>query len=109
MIDLDLLSKKKESYLNDTLFQRITQYIIDSLMKFIKFKKEEEIYVVFIRKKTIKYSDKHEAYKDGIHILLPGLKVSKQFKKYFIKKPPGDRRFCKSFWPMWFTYWYRGR
>lgn len=86
MIDLDLLSKKKESYLNDTLFQRITQYIIDSLMKFIKFKKEEEIYVVFIRKKTIKYSDKHEAYKDGIHILLPGLKVSKQFKKYFIKK-----------------------
>lgn len=86
MIDLDLFSKKKESYLTDTLFQRITQYIIDSLMKFIKFKKEEEIYVVFIRKKTIKYSDKHEAYKDGIHILLPGLKVSKQFKKYFIKK-----------------------
>jgi len=86
MIDLDLLSKKKESYLNDTLFQRITQYIVDSLMKFIKFKREEEIYVVFIRKKTIKYSDKHEAYKDGIHILLPGLKVSKQFKKYFIKK-----------------------
>jgi len=100
MIDLDLLVAKEKSYLNKMIFQRMAAYIMQVLTQFLKFKykSKEQIYMVFLRKPSLVYSSKAKAYKDGAHILLPGIQVTKSFKKYlydFMQKDGGLKKILK--------------
>ena len=101
MIDLDLLVSKKRSYLEKFTYHKITDYVVKTLSSMLKIgsvKKTNEIIVVYLRKPEVVYSEKHKSYKDGIHILLPGVQVSKNFKRYFlahIKKDGGIKKILK--------------
>lgn len=95
MIDLDLLVNKEATYLNKLIYFRMTDYIIRTLSSMLKIGSEKntnEIIVVYLKKPKVVYSEKHKSFKDGLHILLPGVQVSKNFKRYFlsyIKKDGG--------------------
>lgn len=101
MIDLDLLVEKKKSYLEKFTYHKMTDYIIKTLSTMLKIgsaKKVNEVHVVYLRKPEVVYSEKHGAHKDGLHILLPGVQVSKNFKRYFLshlKKEGGIKRILK--------------
>lgn len=92
LIDLDLLTPTERSYIENTMYQRMASYLIQMLQKFLKFKykSEERVFVVFLRKPNVKYCTKKKEYKDGLHILIPGVQVTKEFKRYFIDQLISD-------------------
>jgi len=101
MIDLDLLVKTQKSYLDHMIFHRMTAYIVKVLQKFLRFRSQkdrEQIHLIFMRKPEVIFSAKHKAYKDGLHILIPGVQVTKKFKKYlfdYMQKDGGIREILK--------------
>lgn len=102
MIDLDLLVEKEKTYLDKVIYHRMTDYIIRTLSSMLKIGSEKntnEIVIVYLKKPKVVYSEKHKSFKDGLHILLPGVQVSKNFKRYFlsyIKKDGGMKNILSS-------------
>lgn len=38
----------------------------------------------FIKKPKIIYDNEHDYYKDGFHMLIPGIQITREFKKHII-------------------------
>lgn len=54
-------------------------------------------YVSVIRKPNLLYSEQKKAYKNGFHILIPGIKIKKNIKKFLFEKIKNDEFINKLF------------
>ena len=88
MLDFDIYQDSEDDQLTDEIFHVLCQKIIELLMKIINFKdaKKETIYIGITRKPKISSKEEYECYKDGFHIIIPGIKVQKGLKKLIINK-----------------------
>ncbi len=83
MLDLDIYQDIPKSQLNSDSIKNLLVCIVEFICSSIKIdSKEEDIYACVTKKKQVVQKDKF--YKDGIHIIIPGIQVTKDFKKWLI-------------------------
>jgi len=87
MLDFDIYQDGEEDQISNELFQTLTQKIMTVIMSVVNFTdKRIETYVCITRRPHIKYEETAECYKDGFHILIPGIQIKKSVKKLVIQK-----------------------
>jgi len=87
MLDFDIYQNYEQEQLTDEIFGILTQKIIELLMKILSFEeKKEVIFVGITRKPKVTYSEEKSCYKDGFHILIPGIQIRRGVKKLIINK-----------------------
>ena len=93
MLDYDIITSNKNPILTDRHYNRIAISIIMALYKDINFAEqygkyfksvEAKLHVIFIIKKEALPIAETLNYKYGLHILIPGIKLSRTYKKWFI-------------------------
>jgi phage/plasmid-associated DNA primase len=88
MLDFDIYQDKDKSQLNSDIFILLCQKIVKLLLKILDFGdvKKDIIYVGITRKPALAYKDEEQCYKDGFHLIIPGIKIRKSVKILLIKE-----------------------
>ena len=89
MLDFDIkLSDAKCPHINKTNYKRLSMSILKVIHKYIQPNNtlEEDIYIGFTKKPKRIFDENSNTYKDGIHMLIPGIKITRQFKRFLINK-----------------------
>lgn len=87
MEDFDIkINHGGESPINHTHYHRLCIMMFRVILKYIHFPEEEigtqkEFYVAFTKKPKILYDNEGDYYKDGRHMLIPGIQIVREFKK----------------------------
>lgn len=87
MLDFDILQADTESHIDESTYRKLINHIGRELITTLKFAENTEEYnfhVFIIRKPQTVPSG--EGHKDGIHILIPAIQVSKAYKRWLISK-----------------------
>lgn len=90
MLDFDIkLDHGGDSCVDHTHYYRLCISVISVLLRHLHFNENEigkrkDIYVGFTKKPKIIYDAEHDTYKDGIHMLIPGINITRAFKKLII-------------------------
>lgn len=92
MIDFDRYQKARDAQITEKHFDALTRYIGKLLREFLEFEEyaiddKFTFHVFYIRKPSVvlvpnKVPGQPTLYKDGFHILIPEIQVTKGFKKY---------------------------
>lgn len=88
MLDFDIYQKENFSQLTSDQFHRLSIAVMKILVKYLDFGEEKnlEIIVGFTRKPKVMTTDQGQKYKDGFHMLIPGIQVTRSFKKHLINR-----------------------
>lgn len=94
MLDFDIEQDDEKSQLQDHHFYSLTSSIITMISQMLSFDSVDKIttHVMFLRKtktdfkKVDEIKESSDYFKDGFHMLIPGIKFTKDLKKYLIKK-----------------------
>jgi len=104
MLDFDILTKNENSILNLINYNDLILNIIKIIKNVVDLKlinnninDEYEIiedtecesliqYIIIIKKEKPILKDNLNLYKDGFHLLIPGIKITREVKKYIIKQ-----------------------
>ena len=89
MLDFDIkLNAGGESPITRLHYHRLCITVFKVIMKYIHFTDEnnthKNFHVGFIKKPKILYDNEGEYYKDGIHMIIPGIKITREVKKLII-------------------------
>ena len=92
MFDFDLLqaSDKNEISLKD--FTPFLRRVFTILKGLLKIDEEDIIHMGVIAKKTLVYKEEKKLYKNGFHILIPSIKISRQAKKLIFNELLNDKK-----------------
>ncbi len=93
MLDFDCFQTLPEPQIENKHIEKLVVKISTIINKEFKFDDFDEYHIAIIHrplvvdssnetKKILRYSKKHGAYKDGIHILIPEIMITKEQKKY---------------------------
>ena len=91
MIDLDIYQESVTDQFNQCTFNLLFQHIAVTLKQYLQLEKYKQdnlarVHVAILRRPKISRKTDDEPYKDGLHILIPGVKVRKEVKKLLIYK-----------------------
>lgn len=87
MLDFDMYQDDEDDQLTDEIFHTLVTKIFEILITILDFKdKKETCYVGITRKPKIIYNEEYDCYKDGFHILIPSIKVTKGVRLLLIQK-----------------------
>lgn len=98
MIDLDIYQEMKESQIDRNIYELITIRLGELLKKYINLEESndsksneqiqdlDKIHIIFTKKQKVLFSKEKNAYKDGVHILVPGIKIKKEVKLFLIEQ-----------------------
>lgn len=88
MLDFDIYQDTEEDQITDEILYVLSQKIIELLIKILNFKdaKKEMFYIGITRRPKITFNEEKDCYKDGFHLIIPSIKVSKGVKKLLISK-----------------------
>jgi phage/plasmid-associated DNA primase len=90
MLDFDIkLDHGGQSNVGHTQYHRLCINVMRILLKYIHFPdadldKKKTIHIGFTKKPKIVYDSENNYYKDGIHMLIPGIQITREFKKFLI-------------------------
>jgi phage/plasmid-associated DNA primase len=90
MLDFDIkVNHGGESQIKPNHYHRLSIMVMKLLIKFVHFSKEEigeskTIHIAFTKKPKILYDSEGNYYKDGIHMIIPGFQITREFKKLLI-------------------------
>lgn len=90
MLDFDIkLEHGGKTCIEHTHYHRLCIAVLRVLLRFIHFpdadmEKKKDVYIAFTKKPKIVYDTEHDSYKDGIHMLIPGIQITRSFKKHII-------------------------
>jgi phage/plasmid-associated DNA primase len=84
MLDLDIITSKKQVILTDKHLYRLTGSLFMSLQRDLKFDTESHQYIFYTTRQYVDTIDDNK-YKFGFHILIPGIKLDKIYKKWFLQ------------------------
>lgn len=85
MLDLDIITTNKSISLLDKHFYRLTGAIFISLQRDLKFDAKVPHYIFYTLRQSVDTIDS-DKYKYGFHILLPGIRLDKIYKRWFLQK-----------------------
>lgn len=88
VLDFDIYQDEESDQLSDEIFYTMCQKTIELLMKIINFTelKKETFHIGITRRPKITYNEEKSSYKDGFHIIIPGIKVTRGVKRLLINK-----------------------
>lgn len=92
MFDFDLLQTSDK---NELVFKDFTPFLrrIFTIFKsLLKINDDDVIHMGIIAKKTLVYKEEIKQYKNGFHILIPSIKISRQAKKLIYNELINDSR-----------------
>ena len=90
MLDFDFkLNHGGEIPINHTNYHRLCIMVMKILLKYIHFPEsilgtQQNTYIGFIKKPKIMYDQENDFYKYGIHMIIPGIQITREFKKLVI-------------------------
>ena len=89
MLDFDIKINHGASSIRNTHYHRLCIAVIKVLQRYIHFSDaeigtEKFIHVGFIKKPKIVYDTETDSYKDGLHMLIPGIQITRALKKHII-------------------------
>jgi len=85
MLDLDIITTNKMVALTDKHFYRLTGALFVSLQRDIKLDSNIQQHIFYTTRPTVDPVDANK-YKYGFHILLPGIRLNKIYKRWFLQK-----------------------
>jgi hypothetical protein len=101
MIDFDIYQSTKTDYLKPETIKAIVRIILDSIIKYINLAKPNAsydnknvdsdgkviftIYVAVTKKPEVKFIKDKNCYKNGMHILIPGIKITREVKRFILR------------------------
>jgi hypothetical protein len=89
MLDFDIYQDNSENQISDEIFYTLCQKIIELLkaeiINYTNVAKESTL-IGITRRPKITYDEKHKCYKDGFHLLIPGIQVTRGVKKFIIQR-----------------------
>ena len=105
MIDFDIFQKNPETFITKELTKTIAGILMMFFAKYLNLKKPDRPYengfshnyMAFIKKPEPKMVQGKNYYKDGFHVLIPSIKVTKEIKKFLIQKMVDDNIFVDLF------------
>jgi P4 family phage/plasmid primase-like protien len=80
MYDFDLFQESKKNELHGKPFIDLFHIIIKIFIEVIDFKEPLNTYAAIITKKKLVYNEIKKKYKNGFHIIIPGIQLTKQAK-----------------------------
>lgn len=94
MLDFDICQKGPTSEITEDMFRSITRVTMKLLIKYIDMinpsrahpDKAFKKHFVFIRKPSVKFNTEKKYYKDGFHLLIPGIQITREVKRFLIEK-----------------------
>lgn len=96
MFDFDIVKKTNKEFLDGGVIANIYLKIMNLLRTYIDLENPDRpvngtspnitTYMICIKKPKILLMDNKIDYKDGFHILIPGIQITRPFKKFLIKK-----------------------
>ena len=91
MIDLDVYQDTPQNQFTPIVYNLLFRHIATVLKQFIKIEEHADnnmikIHIAILKKDKILKKSETGPYKDGIHILIPGVRLNKPTKKIFIQK-----------------------
>lgn len=90
MLDLDFKLAKNVSYINNVHYHRLCIHIFKILVKYLHFDENDntrkEFYVAFTKKPKITFNSEEEYYKDGLHMIIPDIQITREFKRLIINE-----------------------
>ena len=81
MIDYDVFQSTEKRILDGDDYLLIIHSVLDLLKGYLKNLIIKDSYVLVIRKPNVEFRKEEKHYKDGFHILLPGIKICKSIKR----------------------------
>lgn len=81
MFDFDLLQESDKNTLHEIAFEDFIKKIFKIMKDLIKYEEPLETYVAVITKQKLVYKEEYKLYKNGFHILIPGIKLTREAKK----------------------------
>ena len=86
MLDVDIITTNKNAALTDTHYYHLTSALLMSLQQDLHLDDNVlDQYIFYTVRQNVDNIDENK-YKYGFHILLPGIKLSKNYKKWFLQK-----------------------
>lgn len=85
MLDLDIITTNKLATLTDKHYYRLTGALFISLQRDLKLDSSIPLHVFYTTRQSIDQVGDNK-YKYGFHILLPGIRLDKIYKKWFLQK-----------------------
>lgn len=86
MYDFDLFQDSNKNELHEKPFIDLFHIIIKIFIQVIDFKEPINTYAAIITKKKLVYNEIKKKYKNGFHIIIPGIQLTKQAKILIYKK-----------------------
>lgn len=103
MLDFDFkLTDGGDSMINTKHYHRFCIHLFKILFKFLHFNQDEigkqkEYYVCFTKKPKVLYDNDGNFYKDGRHMLIPEIQITKEFKRLIIDELISENIMEKTF------------
>lgn len=118
MFDFDIYQDSEESKLTEDIYRHLICEILKKIIQMLDV--QEKIistYVCIIRKPNLSYKEEKKCFKDGFHILIPGIRTTKDNRKFIMQKiiessiaedvfedvkpanikgPVSDKKYCRS-------------
>lgn len=94
MIDFDICQTEDISRLNNGVYYVVIQNTLNILRRFLNLDTPAKAYdsdsfnvhFAIIRKQYVKYNKEKNYYKDGFHLLIPGVKIKREVKRFLLNK-----------------------
>jgi hypothetical protein len=98
MLDFDIYQDEEKSQIDTDLIKQLCKGIIEILIKMLDFNKGENanseeskkkklsIFIGITRRPKVSFVDERGAFKDGLHVLIPGIKITRVIKRLIINK-----------------------
>ncbi len=109
MIDFDIMQDNAESQVDQFVYNKICTLIGRQIQKYIDIEhpalKEHQssddkfltVHFVFIKKPRVMFNEDKKYYKDGFHLLIPGIKIKREVKRFFLRRCMDDGIFDEIF------------
>jgi P4 family phage/plasmid primase-like protien len=92
MFDFDLLQETDKNILIETPLEKFLQLFLNIFREYIDFNNELiDTYISIIVKKKLVFKEDLKLYKNGFHILIPGIQLSRESKRFIYNKIIEDK------------------
>jgi hypothetical protein len=92
MIDFDILQENEECVFGDGLARSVVFSTVKLLTDFVDFgqvlteQNKYTLHVAIIKKPRVMYNSEKKCFKDGFHLLVPGVKLNRETKRFLVNK-----------------------
>jgi phage/plasmid-associated DNA primase len=88
MLDFDIKQEHGKTQIENTHYHRLCIGVFKILMECLDFPKSDnpkrEYYVAFTKKPRVMFNEDGSYYKDGLHMIIPGVQITREVKRYVI-------------------------